>query len=442
MPNANVNKVQVVRGGQTETLIDLTGDTITASALAQGYTAHDASGAQITGTSTGGTMVIRDEADSHGGTIRHITSGSVVQGTINITSNGTVDVAAYADAAVSVTPSMQSKTVSPTTSQQTVSPDSGYAGLSSVTVNAMPTGTAGTPSATKGTVSNHAVNVTPSVTNQTGYISGGTKTGTAVSVSASELVSGNLPITSNGTNIDVANYSTVSVNVGGGGGSIKMGVLRPDAELVDSWTYDKYIVDDESVTIPAYSTSTQTLLAQSVLDTVSIDTSTYYYGIVTYGLSTPVYSDPTVGKGRWIFTWGVWVYDFLTMSGLFAPTGYPSLSFGTDGSNNYAIYCCSYSSATATSVSTSAYGGAVGTPNHAFNTYSNTATVRAPALTILGSTSYCAQTYWNYIEDIRYQYIIELYRVEKGSNSVEGFSRQSAVQRIANAVNSASGTLV
>lgn len=83
---------------------------------------------------------------------------------------------------------------------------------------AVSAGTAGTPTATKGTVSNHSVIVTPSVTNTAGYISGGTKNGTAVTVSASELASGNKEITSNGSNIDVVGYSTVSVNVSGGGG--------------------------------------------------------------------------------------------------------------------------------------------------------------------------------------------------------------------------------
>ena len=146
----------------------------------------------------------------------------------------------------------QNKSVTPTESTQTVTYDSGYTGLNQVEVGAISStyvgsgisrndsddltvngatitvaagyyessasktvasGTAGTPTAAKGTVSNHSISVTPSVTNTTGYITGGTKTGTAVTVSASELVSGTKSINANDTGIDVTNYASVDVSV-------------------------------------------------------------------------------------------------------------------------------------------------------------------------------------------------------------------------------------
>lgn len=138
----------------------------------------------------GGGMTVVETQDSHGGTIVTITGEEIT---------------------------LQSKgPITPTTSAQTIEPDTGYTGLSQVSISAMPSGTAGTPTATKGTVSNHSVSVTPSVTNTTGYITGSTKSGTAVSVSASELVSGTYTVDSSGTK-DITNYASASVPAGTAG---------------------------------------------------------------------------------------------------------------------------------------------------------------------------------------------------------------------------------
>ena len=152
------------------------------------------------------------------GTAITVSASELASGNKAIADNGTgIDVVGYSTVSVNVTPSLQSKTnISPTTSSQTITADNGYDGLSSVQINAMPSGTAGTPSATKGTVSNHSISVTPSVTNTTGYITGGTKTGTAVTVSASELVSGTYTVDSSGTK-DVTNYASASVSAGTAG---------------------------------------------------------------------------------------------------------------------------------------------------------------------------------------------------------------------------------
>lgn len=284
MPNTYVNKVQIVRNGSPETLIDLTSDTVTASTLISGYTAHDASGALINGTAVPATA-----------------AGVVTQ-------------------------------------------------------------------------------------DQDGYL-----------ILDDEQA------------------------------TLRLGALRPDAELVHQWTYDKYLVEDEEIEIPEYTTSTVTLKAASNLTpTIPVDQDNYRYAFYTRGLVIPEYSVDTKSAGRQIYSSISQFYELIrmkyseyTVDGITGKSGSAVSTSQSYGNTGTTMYWGGTESSPTLQMSTTVQGFSMANPSHGFNNAEFVA--KLPAFRTYSVGTCLNETYWNLITDVRFQCIIELYRVPKRFNGLDGW---------------------
>lgn len=108
---------------------------------------------------------------------------------------------------ITTEPVLQDKTVSPTTSKQTINADSQYDGLNTVTVNAIPTTTQATPSIT---VSSDGL-ITASVEQSTGYVVGDTKSTTKQL--ATQVGKTITPSTTSQTAVVAGKYTTGEITV-------------------------------------------------------------------------------------------------------------------------------------------------------------------------------------------------------------------------------------
>lgn len=209
--------------------------------------------------------------------------------------------------------------------------------------------------------------------------------------------------------------------------------LRPDAELIQTYTMDQMAVEDLGLTIPSYTTTAQSLKAAANLSpTIALDFTNYHYIVAERFLTIPEYSVTTKGKGRQEYTWCSYIYELTRAAANEFATIIDQTKKITSVQNFVAsnqLYRLLYwsSSSAIALYATNAYG-AYQTPSSP-SVSGTTLTVKTPVLGVRGSTTYFTSTYMNALTDIRYQYVIEVYRAPNNLN-YDGWEQDQTLQHM------------
>ncbi len=317
-------------------------------------------------------------------------------------------------------PELQEVWVTPTGSDMTVEADDDYDGLSTVHVS--------------GDNDLIADNIKDGVTI---YGTTGTYAGTDTSDATA------LP-----KNILTGKTAYISTGKVEGTLALQMGVVRPDAELVATLSSDVSWVDDLELTIPAYTTTSTTLLAASEMTpTVTLtDLDNYNYYVLERALTIPTYNS-TVGdskaKGRQEYQFCSAAYEIVS----FPPDTFLSLdggkSYATRSTTVYSAGNCVrlvyWSTASAIAAYASAAYGCTTTMTapavSSGSALSPNLTIKFPAIVIRGHSTYFSSTYMNGTTDARTQFIAKVYRVPKGSDyGIDGWGLRSQAYHILDCV--------
>lgn len=224
---------------------------------------------------------------------------------------------------------------------------------------------------------------------------------------------------------------TVLFYENGGSTMLKRGVLRPDAALVYTWSYDKMLKEDEEIDPIAYTTTSTTLIASAALShTETLDLATYDYYVAIRMATIPTYSITTKGKGREEYAINGGFYEITrtpanTMHALVDTTKYYASAANVVYQQGNFVREVYYSNGTTlTYYGSAAYGynQTIAAPKVSSATSASpTLTVYSPTFIARGHTTYFVNTYMNAVTDVRYQYIIELWRAPKNNLNLDGW---------------------
>lgn len=232
------------------------------------------------------------------------------------------------------------------------------------------------------------------------------------------------------------------------GGSIKFPIIRSDAELVKQYSLDHFLVRDDGVTLPTTAPTAEkvNLVESEALPDITTDAANYKYFVSQRAIVYPTYSSSEIARGRFEYGISESCMEALAFDGgefialVDSEKKYVNGAYTFIGTSQYrGVYFTSTSGAM--SVYTSATYGlyvVLSTPSLT----SSVIRLSTPALSLRCQANIYDEPFWNITTDIRYQYIIEVWKVPRGTDQdMNGWSTTMQMERALGCVLSSSHTL-
>ena len=218
----------------------------------------------------------------------------------------------------------------------------------------------------------------------------------------------------------------------GGSPILTFGAIRPDAEVFKEWKRDSLLVHDDGITIPAYSETVQTLEDTGVYLTEQVSLPSigeeYDYLITFQGLTYPIYNTDEFSKGREEYYIRCMAselhgpHDILSLDADPSKTSHVAAISTLGTINNGSVFYVSSTTGKMTSLLSSQGVGHI----QGYSAYTQAivgkVTIVSPRISIVGSSFYLSQHFWEAMTDVRVQHIIRIWRAPRNNLNLNGWS--------------------
>ena len=183
------------------------------------------------------------------------------------------------------------------------------------------------------------------------------------------------------------------------------------------------------------------MIGSTNLQTVLPDYVAYDYEVLLRFLAIPKYATESTANYRQCYHFGAYVFEITEIPSQTIAWGSSTMNGARVNVKLCQQYWSVYWYTNVLQANVQQYGAYIAgfSPTVATTTGGNI-TVKSPALMLCGGTNYFPQSQWNDLTDVRYQYVLELYRTAKGA-AYDGYSIKSQFIHTIECAQSASGTL-